>query len=244
MKQAILAVSFGTTYAQAEEECILPVETALKNAYPGWDVYRAYTAKIVMKRLRERGKQIDDVPAALEKLRKTGYGKIVLASAHMIPGTEYEALREAAQGYPVSEPLLAGEEDLNWMAALMQDITRQEGMPVLFMGHGTDHAADETYVRLQEKLPEGTFLACVEGAHRLETILPQLEKMRGREITLAPLMLVAGDHAHNDLAGTGEDSWKSILEAAGFRVHIRMRGLGAEEQVQQRFCEKTGRIIC
>ena len=114
---------------------------------------------------------------------------------------------------------------------------------MLFMGHGTDHAADEIYVRLREKLPENVYLACVEGAHRLDTILPQLDAMPDKVITLAPLMLVAGDHAHNDLAGDEDDSWKSILESRGFRVKVRMRGLGAEPAVQQHFCEKVGKIL-
>ena len=56
-------------------------------------------------------------------------------------------------------------------------------------------------------------------------------------------MLVAGDHAHNDLAGEEEDSWKSILEARGFRVSVRMQGLGAEEAIQQRFCQKVAEAL-
>lgn len=239
MKQAILAVSFGTTYAQAEETCIRPVEAALAEANPDWTVRRAYTARIILRRLRERGTPVPSVQEALDALKEEGYEKIVLASTHMIPGEEYDMLCRAAGTYPVSQALLTDEADLSWMAALMGDIAAQAGTPVLFMGHGTDHAADEIYVHLRQRLPEGVYLACVEGAHRLETVLPQLDALPEKEITLAPLMLVAGDHAHNDLAGDGEDSWKSVLERRGFRVNIRMRGLGAEEAVQQRFCQKV-----
>lgn len=243
MKQAILTVSFGTTYAQAEETCIRPVEAALAAAFPDWQVRRAYTARIVMRRLRERGVQISSVPEALEQLKQEGFEKIVLASTHIIPGGEYASLREAAGGLPVSEPLLASDADLDWIAGLMGDIARQEGRPTLFMGHGTDDAADETYVRLRGRLPKNVFLACVEGAHRLDELLPQLDRLSEKRLALTPLMLVAGDHAHNDLAGDGGDSWKSILEARGFDVSIRMRGLGAEKAVQERFCQKVGKIL-
>ena len=243
MKKAIVAVSFGTTYAQAEQTCIRPVEQALAAAYPDWQVRRAYTAGIVMRRLRERGERIDSVPEALDKLRQEGFDKVALASTHVIPGVEYEALCKAAGDLPVSEALLSSEGDLVWMAKLMEGIAAEEGTPVLFMGHGTDHAADEIYVRLRELLPANVYIACVEGAHRLDTILPQLETIAEKNVTLAPLMLVAGDHAHNDLAGDEDDSWKSILEKRGFGVKVRMRGLGSELAVQQRICEKVGKIL-
>ena len=106
MKKAILAVSFGTTYAEAEQTCIRPVEAALAAAYPDWEVRRAYTARIVMHRLRERGVEIHSVEEALGQLRAEGFERIVLASTHMIPGGEYESLRAAAGNLPVSEPLM------------------------------------------------------------------------------------------------------------------------------------------
>ena len=243
MKNAILAVSFGTTYAEAEQTCIRPVEAALAAAYPDWEVRRAYTARIVMRRLRERGVEIHSVEEALAQLRAEGFEKIVLASTHMIPGEEYESLRTAAGNLPVSEPLMNDEADLKWMARRMGEIAGEEGRNTLFMGHGTDHAADETYVRLRALLPENAFLACVEGAHRLETILPELDVLKEKKLALAPLMLVAGDHAHNDLAGGDEDSWLPILTRRGFDVTVRMQGLGADEKVQARFVEKVGRAL-
>lgn len=243
MKKAIVTVSFGTTYAQAEQTCIRPVEQALAAAYPDWQVRRAYTARIVLRRLWERGEKIDNVAEALERLRQEGFDQVVFASTHVIPGVEYASLCESAGGLPVSEALLSNADDLLWIANLMGRIAAEEGTPVLFMGHGTDHTADEIYVRLREKLPENVYLACVEGAHRLDTILPRLDALPDKVITLVPLMLVAGDHAHNDLAGDEDDSWKSILESRGFRVKVRMRGLGAEPAVQQRFCEKVGKIL-
>ena len=151
--------------------------------------------------------------------------------------------RAAAGDLPVSEPLMNDEADLEWMARRMGEIAGEEGRRTLFMGHGTDHAADETYVRLRALLPENAFLACVEGAHRLETILPRLDALKEKKLALAPLMLVAGDHAHNDLAGDHEDSWLSILTGRGFDVTVRMQGLGADEKVQARFVEKVGRAL-
>ena len=69
--------------------------------------------------------------------------------------------------------------------------------------------------------------------------MDELEAVPGKRLTLMPLMLVAGDHARNDLAGDASDSWKSILLARGFDVRTRLTGLGALESVQQRFVEKA-----
>ena len=220
-------------------------DTALRvpEAFPDWEVRRAWTARMIAARLRERGEPVENEREALARLKSEGFETVALAATHIIPGKEYELAREAAGSLPVSAPLLDTEDDLNWMAALLGQIAREEGRTLLVMGHGTDHAADETYARLREKLPESVKLACVEGKYGLEGILDQLDSAPGRALTLMPLMLVAGDHAKNDLAGDGADSWKSRLEALGFRIHTRLQGLGSLEAVQRRFVEKVRRIL-
>jgi sirohydrochlorin cobaltochelatase len=148
-----------------------------------------------------------------------------------------------ADGLPVSAPLLDTEGDLEWMAGLLDGIAAAEGRTLLVMGHGTDHAADETYARLRTVLTDRVKLACVEGRHALEGILDALEAVPGKALTLMPLMLVAGDHAMNDLAGDAPDSWKNILLSRGFDVRARLTGLGALEPVQRRFVEKAGAAL-
>ena len=239
MKNAIIAVSFGTTHADAERDCIRPVEDALRRAFPEWEVRRAWTSRIIARRLAERGTPVESVAEALERLRREGCDRVALAATHIIRGREYEMAVAAADGLPVSAPLLDGPEDYRWMAALLGRIAEAEGRTLLVMGHGTDHAADETYARLREALPEGVKLACVEGSHALEGIMDDLEAVPGKRLALMPLMLVAGDHATNDLAGDGDDSWKSRLEVRGFDIALRLQGLGALEAVQQRFVEKA-----
>lgn len=244
MKRAILAVSFGTSYPEAELSCIQPVEDALRRAFPEHEVCRAYTSRKIIRKLRGQGIEIENESKALGRLRAEGYEEIVIAPTHMIHGIEYAKVKDAADGRPVAEALLENKDDLEWMAGLLGRIQAEEGQPLLMMGHGTEHAADETYVRLREKLGENVYIACVEGEHSLEKLLPELEALPERKISLMPLMLVAGDHAHNDMAGEGEDSWKSMLEARGFETRIRMQGLGALKEVQERFVEKVRRMIC
>ncbi|MBR0368061.1 MAG: sirohydrochlorin cobaltochelatase [Clostridia bacterium] len=242
MKRAILAVSFGTTHEDAERSCICPVEAALAAAFPGWEVFRAWTSRMIIRCVATRGAVIEDEQAALARLRAEGYDKIAVASTHIIPGQEYDRVREAAGALPVSEPLLNDAADLRWMAGLLSDIARQEGRALLVMGHGTEHRANAVYAGLRAELPETVKLACVEGEYGLEGIWDDLEAVPGKRLTLMPLMLVAGDHAKNDLAGDG-DSWKTRLRARGFDVNVRLQGLGALEPVQRRIVEKVGRIV-
>ena len=241
MGGTILCVSFGTTHMDAEAACIRPVEDALRAAFPEWRVARAWTSRIIQKRLRARGIEIESEAEALDRLRAEG-GPIVVASTHIIPGQEYDRLTAAAKGLPVSAPLLADDDDLRWMAGLLGDIAREEDRPLLVMGHGTEHRANATYARLRAYLPQGVWLACVEGELSLDGLLPELERLSDRRLTLMPLMLVAGDHAKNDLAGDG-DSWKTRLAARGFDPAPRLQGLGAIPAVRRRIVEKVRRAM-
>ena len=241
--KAVLVVSFGTSVPEAERSCIRPVEDAIRRAFPDWETRRAFTSRIIVRRMRARGEAVDSETEALERLRADGFERIVVAPTHIIPGEEYGRVCAAAAGRAVSGPLLADDGDLEWMAGVLAGIAREENRPLLMMGHGTEHAADGIYARLRERLPDNVLLACVEGAHSLETVLPLLDRLPGRRLTLAPLMLVAGDHARNDMAGDGEDSWKSVLTARGFDVRVRLQGLGALECVQRWFVEKVRRAM-
>ena len=242
MKKALLAVGFGTTHRDAEERCILPVEDALRTAFPDRKVFRAWTSRLVREALARRGERVGSVGEELARLRAEGYGDIGIVSTHIIPGGEYEKVLKEAAGLPVSRPLLDTGEDLFWTARFLEGIAREEKRPLLMMGHGSACPADGMYGLLAEFLPENVFLACVEGAHGLDGVLPALERLRPREVTLMPLMLVAGDHAKNDLAGE-KDSWKTRLESMGFGVRVRMQGLGELPAVQARFVRKARAML-
>ena len=241
MNKTLLTVSFGTTHADAEAAFIRPVEAALQAAFPDWHVSRAWSSRIIVKRLRERGAMIETEAEAIARLRGEG-AAIAIAATHIIPGQEYDRLLAAAEDLPVSAPLLAEEADLAWMAALLDEIAVEEGRTLLVMGHGTEHRANEIYARLRAHLSERVRLACVEGTLGLSGILPELEAVPDRKLTLMPLMLVAGDHAKNDLAGNG-DSWKTRLLARGFDIALRLQGLGAHPAVQRRIVEKARAVV-
>jgi len=239
MRKAIIVVSFGTTHSDAEAGCIVPVERAIAAAFPDREVRRAWTSRIIARRLAARGEMVENETEALARLRREGFEDIAFASTHIIRGQEYDRVTAVADGLPVSAPLLDTDEDLKWMAGQLDGIAGDEGRTLLVMGHGTDHAADATYARLRTMLSDRVKLACVEGNLALEGILDELEAVPGRRLVLMPLMLVAGDHAKNDLAGDAPDSWRNVLLARGFDVRARLTGLGALPAVQRRFAGKA-----
>lgn len=108
----------------------------------------------------------------------------------------------------------------------------------VYMGHGTEHFANATYSQVENMFrflgAERVFVGTVEGFPDLEYIRRRLKKHGVRKVTLAPFMIVAGDHAQNDLAGE-EDSWKTVLEADGYEVAADLRGLGDMDAVRELF---------
>ena len=127
----------------------------------------------------------------------------------------------------------------------LSDIKGREG--IVFMGHGTDHEKDISYDKLEkafrEKGYENVYIATVEGRVTLEDIIPKLKDKGIQKVVLKPLMLVAGDHAINDMASDEGISWKIILEREGFNVKPILKGLGQLEKIQDIYLEHLEKIM-
>jgi len=179
----MLAVSFGSSGAQAGQNCIRPIAAALQWAFPEHELRCAYSSRSIINRLWGRGEVVESETEALLRLRAEGFAEIAVMPVYIIRGAEYEWVRAAAGSCWVSEVLLENEEDLTWMAEVLCGIFAEEGRPLLVMGHGSGHVGDESYSRLRERLPEGVYLACVEGENTLEALLPELESLQEKNST-------------------------------------------------------------
>ena len=255
MKQAILAVSFGTTYPDTLEKTIAATEAALAEAYPGWPVYRAFTSGMILKKLRQRdGVEIDNVAQAMARLEREGYTQVAVQSTHVMHGEEYEKMLAQLEPYKltmeiaVGAPLLHAQSDYEAVAdALLSWLPLPaDGEALVLMGHGTAHFANSAYAQmehvLQSRCPR-IYIATVEGYPTLDSVAEQLQRQPEiRRLTLAPFMLVAGDHARNDMAG-GEDSWKETLEAKGYEVTCILKGLGECPDIQKLFVDHCGEAM-
>lgn len=247
MKQAILVVSFGTSYHDTLEKTIQATETAISQANPGWAVRRAFTSGMIIRKLKERdGLSVDNVSEALNRLHEEDYTRVVVQPTHVIHGEEYEKLCRMVRPWQeqlqitIGMPLLHSMADYRAAAQAMLDWlpTPAEDEALILMGHGSEHFANSCYAQMEHILRahcDRIYVGTVEGYPELGDIMLQLRKRpQITKVTLTPFMLVAGDHAKNDMSG-GEDSWKGQLEEAGYQVRCLLRGLGECPHIQQMF---------
>ena len=115
----------------------------------------------------------------------------------------------------------------------------EDGTAFVFMGHGTEHFANSAYSQFENMLRdlghESTYVGTVEGFPGLDYVIRRLKIRDIKKVYVMPLMIVAGDHARNDLAGAEADSWDSILKADGFETEVIMKGLGEIDAIAELF---------
>ena len=258
-KDAILVLSFGTTFKDSRAKTIEATVDAIKAAHPGVKVVTAFTSHIIIDRIKaNEGLDIPTPEKALAQLKAEGYTRIAMTSLDIIPGMEY-TYKDAVYNLHKNDfkkmtfgtPLMywqgqEGQEDD--ITATMQALSTQfpklgKKDAVLIMAHGTPHPANAYYAVMQDRLNElglnNALIFSVEGWPHLDTVIPQLKAKGIKNVTLMPLMMVAGDHANNDMAGDEPDSFKSILEQEGFKVDAYIHGLGENAAVQKLFVEKA-----
>ncbi len=150
-----------------------------------------------------------------------------------------EAVAKAITAAAVSE---AGFESL--------EAAKDAGTAFVFMGHGTAHVAKVTYSQMQTQMQnlgyENVFIGTVEGEPEetsAEAVIGAVKAAGYTNVVLRPLMVVAGDHANNDMAGSDDDSWKTVFEAAGFTVDCQIHGLGEIADVQALYVAHTKAAI-
>jgi sirohydrochlorin cobaltochelatase len=256
-KKAILVVSFGTSYEGTRKLTIDKIEQLIREKYSDYEIRRAFTAHGVIKKLKLKyGIHVDTPEEALQKLKDENFNEVIVQPLHLIPGLEYDYIKNVVNKHKgemsfekikIGRPLLyfKGEEEgipddyANMVEALKLQIQKDES--VVLMGHGTHHPANSVYSCLQcvlrDKGLSNVFIGTIDGYPTLNNVLSNLKKKDIKKVTLMPLLLVAGDHALNDMAGEEEDSWKSILEKEGFEVNIYMHGLGENVKIQELYLE-------
>ncbi len=258
-KDAILVMSFGTTFKDNREKTINATVDAIKGAHPGVRVELAFTSHIIIDRVKEKeGLEIPTPEKALAALKEEGYSRIALVTLDIIPGMEY-AYKDAVYNLHKNDfkKVAFGTPLMYWQGQEGQADDVKETMKavssqfpllekkdaVLLMAHGTPHPANAYYSVMQNRLDElgldQALIFSVEGWPHLDTVIPVLKEKKIKHVTLMPLMMVAGDHANNDMAGEEEDSFKSILEKEGFKVDTYLHGLGENPAVRQLFVKRA-----
>lgn len=251
----LLVVSFGTSYNDNRAATIGAVESAMETAFPDYAVRRGFTSNIIIEHIQRRdGVVIDDVAEALARAKANGVKNLLVQPTHLMNGYEYGDLvkeLEACAGdfetVKIGAPLLTTDEDFAAVAQAMVDAAAgyDDGKTaVCYMGHGSEAAANGIYARMQQHLTgsghDNFFVGTVEAEPTAEDLVKLVKATGYEKVVLRPMMIVAGDHANNDMAGNGEDSWKSVFTAAGFQVTCEINGLGELEAIQQLLAAHAG----
>ena len=250
-QKVLLVVSFGTSYDNNRDLSIGSIERALESAFPHYEIRRAFTGQTVINILARRNIEIDNVAEAMDRLIKDGVREVLVQPTHVMRGFEYDDTVGQMQAYSTSfdtfgfgKPLLSSDDDFNKVASIIVEETEKlntDDTALVFVGHGSEHRANSTYTRLQKILTANGhvnyFVGTVEASPNFEDVLQSIKAIGAHKAIVLPLMIVAGDHANNDLAGEKDGSWKSRLEKEGIRVETVLTGLGQYVKIQELFIE-------
>ena len=254
--KGLLVVSFGTSFEGVAERTIGAIERSLATAFPDRTLYSAWTSKFICAKVeRETGVHHMQVDEACAALAADGVDDLLVQPTFLMQSHEYElmleGLRQAAGGIAqvrVGDTLLASDDDCikltRAIAETLPDVADDDAL--VLMGHGSD-AGNEVYASMQGACwlagHRNYIVGTVEGTPDFDDVKAKVAALKPARAWLAPFMIVAGDHANNDLAGDEPDSWKSQLEAAGCPCIPVLRGLGEYPQVQDLFIEHARRAL-
>lgn len=236
MKKAIVIASFGTSYAETRKKTIDTIEKEAIDRFKDYKIFKAYTSNMVRAILKKRDSiNVASPKEIIQELKEKGFSEIYIQPTHIIPGEEYEKLQ--FENTILGQPLLHENADLDEIIKALELKKPEDDTAIVFMGHGSSHEADKFYEIMQNKLNsqglENVLIGTVEGSVELKDILPILVERKIKKIELYPFMMVAGDHAHNDMAGDEEDSWYTILKNEGYEVNANLKGLGEYPMIRE-----------
>lgn len=249
-KKAVLLISFGSSYKETCEKNIDPLAEMIRKSYPEYPLYQAWSSNIIRRKIEKRDQlHIDSIQEAMERMRADGVEDVIVQPTHIINGIETEEMEKIVLGkkekfhsISIGKPLLTSQEDCE---KVMETLVNEWKLPkdemLVLMGHGTEHYANFVYSAMNYQLSEAginnIILGTVEGYPTIENVVSMVKKRNPGKVILAPFMFVAGDHARNDMAGDGEESWKNRLEKEGYQTECVIRGLGEYEGIRELFLE-------
>lgn len=254
----LLVLSFGTSFNDSRRLTIGAIENDLETAFPDYSVRRGFTANIVIDHVNRRdGEKIDDIGESLDRAAANGVKNLVVQPTHLMNGLEYDELcgkiadySDAFEKVVIGDPLLTTDEDFQTVADAIVDWTKDydDGeTAIVFMGHGTEAESNAVYQKMQDLLTSGGhtnyFVGTVEAAPSLDDVIAAVKAGEYKKVVLEPLMVVAGDHANNDMAGDEDGSWKTEFEKAGFEVTTVVEGLGSVPAIQDLFVQHAQAAI-
>ena len=255
----LLVVSFGTSFNDSRRLTIGGIEGAIDDALgKDYSVRRAFTSQIIIDHVQKRdGVLIDNMETALKRAADNNVKTLVIQPTQLMDGFEYQEIDQALANYSdafesvsIGAPLLTSDEDYDRVAEAMRDVTKEydDGeTAIVFMGHGTEADSNGVYAGMQSvfdnKGYSNYFIGTVEATPSLDDVVAKVKAGNYKKVVLRPMMVVAGDHANNDMAGDEDDSWKSVFEKEGYEVTCVLEGLGQVPAIQQIYVDHAKQAV-
>lgn len=251
--KGILIVSFGTSYKETREKNIDAIQTEVEKL--GFSTYCAFTSGMIIKKLAKQGEIIHNVETALKQMQADNIKEVAILPTHLLYGFEYEKILVSVEKYKnmfdsikIATPLLGNNEDMvELINILAEELPQNLNQAVVLMGHGTEHFSNVVYPGLdyiakQQNYPH-LFVTTVEGYPDIDVVIELLKNTNYTDVLLTPLMLVAGDHAVNDMASDEPDSLKTILINNGYNVETLVKGLGEYAKIRDMYIKHLKEIL-
>lgn len=232
MKKAILLASYGTANQTIWEKTVGRIGSEIRGKVTDWDVFDAFTGRRMIEKWREMGCEVMNEAQGLERLAAQGYQRVVVLPTHLIAGKEYEQVSKAVGKYQdffetirLGRPLLETQaQRCKVAAALRRELRPEQDETMIFIGHGTEHAGNTVYAKLEEEWIRLGCKSVIVGI--LGEADRALQRVETKRVKLIPLLLTAGKHTLKDITGMQEGSIACRLRAAGCDVQAIEKGMG------------------
>lgn len=244
----ILILSFGTARYENRKKTIDRLVEECQEKFQEIPVYLAFTGKGILKRIYEKeGVQIDTAEEALKRMYLEEITRVFILPVYMV-NDEISALIEKYQlffreGIYTGKPLLSTDASYPLLLEalteeLEKNVSRETNSEVVFLaGHGRIGSRNPAYTIfdsfLKEQGYEYVYVGTLKGEPGIDTLLAIIEKKKVKKVVLIPFMFYAGEHITEDIAGNKKDSWRCIVERAGYETECLFQGLGENKKVRE-----------
>lgn len=243
-RRGILVAQFGTSNEEGRQAALEVLYGEIASENPQYTVREAYTSPTIRRILHSRGVEKPSATDALLQMYLDGIDTVYVQPTFLLDGVEMQMLRDEASAVShffkhiqVGIPLLYTIEDFKNLASLLAKTDASPrtksgaGTAVMYVGHGNEYASTSAYSMLGQMISSQNpdiYIGTIEGWPDLETSVSQLKSKKYKRVTLIPLLLACGVHAHEDI----DEEWRPAIEELGLDVDVQFRGLGEDIEVR------------
>ena len=247
---SIMMTYYGTANDAARAKTMEPLNAKVSQTFPKSIIAEAYTSDMVVRALRKRGIEKYTVGEAFANLRQAK-SPVLVVNVQLLDGIMTDKLQAdisstgvSADSLRYTSPLLYNSDDARWLARMLaKHIKADSDEEVVLVGHGTNDSANAMYALIdyvmQHEVDERYHVGTIENYPDMDMIKKILHAKQARKVVLYPLLLIAGNHALEDIQG----DWKDKLEKAGYSVRVIREGLLEIPEVQQRIIDKISNKV-